>query len=168
MNRPTKQKKIPPKFEKPKGPVTLGQTTFIDEILKRTESQPSVGFRKAISRPPTSSLQATESPSEALAEIHSQTEGIEKYSQEIENPCVISPQEGNSSSLHEGEGEIGEIGDSTSPIEIAQTISSPNKGSVVKIIQNQGPESPQTVGQQGILIIPDKGSDVKAIPTPAS
>ena len=50
MNRPTKKNKIPPKIEKPKGLVTLGQTTFIDEILKRTESQPSIGLRKAISR----------------------------------------------------------------------------------------------------------------------
>ena len=91
MNRPTKHKKIPPKIEKPKGPVTLGRTTFIDEILKRTESQPSVGFRKTISRQPTSSLQATESPSQAFAEIHSQTKGIDKDSQEIENPCIISP-----------------------------------------------------------------------------
>ena len=88
MNRPTKQNKIPPKTKKPKGQVTLGRTTFIDEILKKTESQPSVGFRKAISRQPTSSLQATESPSEAFAEIHSQIEGIEKDSQEIENPCI--------------------------------------------------------------------------------
>ena len=77
MNRQTKKNKIPPKIEKPKGPVTLGRTTFIDKIHKRTESQPSVGSRRTISRQPTSSLQATESPSEAFAEIHSQTEGIE-------------------------------------------------------------------------------------------
>ena len=69
MNKSTKRNKIPPKTEKPKGSVTLGCTTFIDEIFKRTESQPSVGFRKIISRQPTSSLQATESPSEAFAEI---------------------------------------------------------------------------------------------------
>ena len=86
MNKPTKQNKIPPKIEKPKGLVTLGQTTFIDEILKRTESQPSVGPRRVISRQPTSSIQATESPFEAFAEIHSQTVGIEQDSQEIENP----------------------------------------------------------------------------------
>ena len=99
MNKPTKQKKIPPKIEKPKGPVTLGRTTSIDEILKRTESQPSVGFKRTTSRQPTSSLKATESPSEAFAEICSQTEGIEQDSQEIENPCISFPQEGNASNL---------------------------------------------------------------------
>ena len=77
MNKPAKQNKIPPKPEKPKGPLTLGRTTFIDEILKNIESQPSVGPRKVISRQPTSSLQATESPSIAFSEVHSQTEGIE-------------------------------------------------------------------------------------------
>lgn len=84
MNRKAKQNKIPPKPEKPKGPLTLGRTTFIDEILKKTESQPSVGPRKVISRQPTSSLQNTESPSIAFADIHSQTEGIEQDSQEID------------------------------------------------------------------------------------
>ena len=86
MNKPTKQNKNPPKPKKTKGPMTLGRTTFIEEILKKTESQPSVGPRKVISRQPTSSLQATESPFEAFAEIHSQTMGIEQDSQEIENP----------------------------------------------------------------------------------
>ena len=168
MNRPTTQNKIPPKIEKPKGSVTLGRTNFIDEILKRTESHPLVGFRKTISRQPTSSLQATESPSKAFAEIHSQTEGIEQDSQEIENPCIISPQKGKSSNLREGEGETGETGDLKSPIEISQLLSSPDKGSAIKLVQNQGPESPQTIGQQGILIFRDKGSVVKSIPAPSS
>ena len=140
MNKTIKRNKIPPKIEKPKGTVTLGCTTFIDEILKKTESQPSVGFK--ITRQPTSSLQATESPSEAFAEIHSQTEGIKQDSQEIENPCIGFLHEGNASNLQEGEGEMGEITDLKSPIETAQTISSPDKGSVVQLIQNQGPESP--------------------------
>ena len=56
MTRKSKKYKIPPKIEKPKGLVTLGRTTFIDEILKKTESQPSVGPRKVISRQPTSSF----------------------------------------------------------------------------------------------------------------
>ena len=165
MNRPTKQNKIPPKTEKPKGSVTLGRTTFIDEILKITESHPLIGFRKAISRQPTSYLQATESPSEASAEIHSQIEGIEQDSQEIGNPCISSPQEGNFSNLREGEGKMGETKDPQSPIKVTQRISIPD--SFVQLTQNQGPESPQTVGQQGILIIPDKGSAVKAIPAPS-
>lgn len=167
MNKPTKRNKIPPKTKKPKGLVTLGCTTFIDEILKRTESQPSLGFKRTTSRQPTSSLHAIESPSKAFAEIHSQTEGIEQDSQEIENPCISFLQEGNYSNLREGEGETGETTDLKSPIEISRTIISPDKGSVVQIIQNQGPESPQTIGHQEILIIPDKGSVVKAIPVPA-
>jgi len=32
-----------PKLEKPKGPMTLGRSTFIDDILNKVESQPSVG-----------------------------------------------------------------------------------------------------------------------------
>ena len=76
MNKPIKRNKIPPKTKKPKGPVTPGRATFIDEILKKTESQPSVGFKITTSRQPTSSLQATESPSQAFAEIYSQIEGI--------------------------------------------------------------------------------------------
>ena len=88
MNRPTKKNKNPPKIEKPKGSVTLGRTTFIDEIFKRTTS-----------RKPTSSLQAAESPSEAFAKIHNQKNGIEQDSQEIENPCISFLQEGIPSNL---------------------------------------------------------------------
>ena len=125
MNKPAKENKIPPKPEKPKGPVTLGRTTFIDEILKKTKSQPSVGPRKFICRQPTSSLQATESPSEAFAEI--KIVGIEQDSQEIENSLLISVQEGNSSNLCEGGGETGEIEEPKSPFEVIQTVSSPDK-----------------------------------------
>ena len=74
MTRKTKQEKIPPKLEKPKVLVTLGRRIFIDEILKKTESQPSVGPRKVIYRQTTSSLQATKSPYVAFVEVHSQTE----------------------------------------------------------------------------------------------
>ena len=72
----TTQKKLE-KDQKPpskaKGPVTLGRTTFIDEIYKKTESQLSVGLRKIHSKQPTSSLQATASPSGAYGEVQSQT-----------------------------------------------------------------------------------------------
>ena len=54
--------------------MTLGRSTFIDEILKKVESQPSLGPGKVTSRKPTSSLQATGSPSVAFAEVHSQTD----------------------------------------------------------------------------------------------
>ena len=65
--------------------MTFGRTTFIDKILKKTESQSSIGPRKVISRQPASSLWATKSPSVAFAEVHSQTEETEQESQEIEN-----------------------------------------------------------------------------------
>ena len=94
LTRKSKQDKIPPKLEKPKGPVTLGRTTFIDKILKKTESQPSVGPRKVISRQPTSSLQTTESSSIAFAKVRIQTEETEQDSQKIENSRPISLQEG--------------------------------------------------------------------------
>ena len=74
QKEPGKNTKPLPKPENPKGPVTLGRTTFIDKIYKKAESQPSVGPRKIISKQPTSSLQATGSPSIAFAEMHSQTE----------------------------------------------------------------------------------------------
>jgi len=59
QKKPEKNSKPLPKPEKAKGPVTLGRSTFIDEIFNKAESQPSVGPRKVISRQPTSYLQAT-------------------------------------------------------------------------------------------------------------
>ena len=97
--------------------------------------------------------------------MHNQTE--EQYFQEIENS---SPKylQGNLSNLFEGGGEIGETKEPISPLGIVQPLSSPDKGSSAKIIYNdeeiQEPESPQTLGT---LIIPDKGSVVKAIPVRA-
>ena len=63
--------------------------------------------------------------------------GIEQDSQEIENPYPISPQEMKSSNICEGEGETGEAEEPKYPLEIVQTVSSPDKGSVVNIIQNK-------------------------------
>ena len=59
MTRKFKQNEIPPRPEKPKGSVTLGRTTFIDNIIKNSESQSVVRTIKIASRQPTSSLQAT-------------------------------------------------------------------------------------------------------------
>ena len=76
----TKQKKLEknpkplPKPDKAKVLVTLGWSTFEDEILKKAESQLSVGPRKVASRQPTSSLRTTESASIAFTEVHNQTE----------------------------------------------------------------------------------------------
>ena len=58
------------------------------------------------------------------------------------------------------------------PFGVFQTLSSPDKGSAAKIIQNKAeepeePKSPQIIVQQGTLIIPDQGSVSKVIPTPS-
>ena len=74
QKKPEKNPKPIPKPNKAKGPVTLGRSTFIDEILEQAESQPSVGPRKVASRQPTSSFQATKSPSVAFAEVYTQIE----------------------------------------------------------------------------------------------
>ena len=72
--------------------------------------------------------------------MHSQIEETEQDSQEIGNSHPIYLQEGNSSNLHEGGGETGEIEKPRSPLEVVQTLSSPDKGSVFKIIQNKAEE----------------------------
>jgi len=161
--KPEKNPKPLPKPEKAKGPVTLGRSTFIDKILEKEKSQPSVGPRKVASRQPTSSLHARGSPSIALAEVHSQIE--EQDFQEIENSSPKSLQEWNLSNLCEGRGETGETEEPGSPLGIIQPLRSPYKGSAVNFIQNE--ESPQTLNQQGTLIIPDQGSVVKATPAPS-
>jgi len=93
--------------------------------------------------------------------VHSQTE--EQDFHEIENSTPELLQEGNFSNLCEGEGETGETKEPRSPIGTNQPLNSPDKGSAVKIIV-EGTQSPQT---SGILIIPDKGSDIKTIPVKA-
>ena len=140
QKKPEKNPKPLPNPDKVKGSVTLGQSTFIDEILKKAESHPSLGPRKVTSRQPTSSLQATGSPFVAFAEVHSQTE--EQDFQEIENSSPKSLQEGNLSNLCEGRGETGETKEPRFPLGIIQPLSSPNKGSVTKTIHNEV-EEPQ-------------------------
>ena len=74
----TENNPIPlPKPDKAKGPVTLGRSTFIDNIIKEVESQPSVGPRKVASIQPTISLQTTGSPYIAYADVNNKTEGTE-------------------------------------------------------------------------------------------
>ena len=131
-----------------------------------------MGPRKVASRQPTGSLRATGTPYIAFAKVHNKTEDTEQDFQEIENSHPIYLQEGNSSNLCEG-GETGETEEPRSPLKIVQTLSSPDKESVVKIIQNKAeepeePRSPQIVVQQGTLIILDQVSVVKLIPTPSS
>jgi len=78
--------------------------------------------------------------------VHNKTKDTEQDFQEIENSHPISFQEGNSSKLCEGGGETGEIEEPKSPLEIVLTLNSPDKGSVVKIIQNkiEEPEEPKS------------------------
>src|ERR1700733_6003307 len=150
----TKKKEIEKNIKLPvkaKGPVTLGRTTFIDEIYKKTESQPSVGFKRDNFKQPTSSLQATTSPSGAFAEIHSQTN-------EIENSVTERLQEGNLSNLCEGEGETGEIKEPGSPSRVIPLLNSPDKESVARINIEATP-FPQT--EIPVVEILDKGSVVK-------
>jgi hypothetical protein len=59
--------KPPPKITKTQGSVIPGRSTFIDEIIKKGESQASVGPRKRIP-------QALVSPTTAHAKIHSITQ----------------------------------------------------------------------------------------------
>ena len=82
QKKPEKNQKHPSKIEKAKGSATLGRKTFIDEIYKKAGSPPSVGYKKVNSKQPASSLQASELPFEAFAEVHSQTE--EQDFQEIQ------------------------------------------------------------------------------------
>ena len=92
----TKKKKLEnnpkplPKPDKAKGPVTLVRSTFIYDIIKKDECQPSVGHRKVASTQPTGSLRATHSPFVAFAEGHNKIEENEQYFQEIENSHPIS------------------------------------------------------------------------------
>ena len=64
--------------------------------------------------------------------MHSQIE--EQDFQEIENSSPKSLEEGNLSNLCEGGGEIGETEEPRSPLGILHPLSSPDKGSAIKVI----------------------------------
>lgn len=67
-----KDQNPPPKSTKPKGSVNLGRSTFIDEIVRKAESQASIGLEIVSRKIPTVIPQATVSSSVAHVEIHSQ------------------------------------------------------------------------------------------------
>lgn len=138
--RPEKDIIPHPKPEKSKGPVTIGRSTFIEEIIRKVESQSSVGPWTIATRHPTISLQVTGSPSVANAEIHNNTEGSEQSFQDIENSQPRASQEGNSCNLCEGEGETG----------------NPK-------IKSSKPRSPEVVIEQWTPSVLDRGSIVKII-----
>jgi hypothetical protein len=66
--------KPPPKITKAQGLVLPGRSTFIDYIIRKVESQASVGPRKGSTQIP----QVPVSPTTSHAEIHRKTEGTEQ------------------------------------------------------------------------------------------
>jgi hypothetical protein len=78
-----------------------GRSTFIDEIIRKDESQALVGPQKGSTRIP----QEKNSPTASHVEVHSRTEGIEQSFQNTDIPPLIPLEEGNSCNLEEGEGE---------------------------------------------------------------
>ena len=77
------------------------RSTFIDKIIKKGESQASVGPRKG----PTRIRQAIVSPNTAHAKIHRKTEGTEQSFQNTYLPLFNPLEEGSSNNLEEGIGE---------------------------------------------------------------
>ena len=85
--------------------MNLWRTTFIDEIIRRAESQASVGFQAIPGKSSTAIPQATGSPSAAHAEIQSQVGGSEQSFQAAISLPSDPLQEGKLCKLREGEGE---------------------------------------------------------------
>lgn len=78
MTRNKKIKKYqnpPPKSTKPKGSVNLGRSTFIDEIIRKAQSQASIGPLTISIKSPTIIPHKAGSQSATYAEIHSQIGG---------------------------------------------------------------------------------------------
>lgn len=95
----------PPKSIKPKGSLNFPRTTFIDKIIRRVESQASVGFQAILGKSSTAIPQAIGSPSAAHAEIQSQVGGLEQSFQATISLHSNPIQEGKSCNLREGKGE---------------------------------------------------------------
>ena len=128
--------KPPPKITKTQGSMIPGRSTFIDEIIKKGESQALVGPRKGPTRIP----QAVVSPTTAHTDIHRKSEGTEQSFQNTDLPLLNPLEEGSSNNLEEGVGE-------TSGVARADPPPPPD------------PESPAK--EKGIFKILDKGSAIK-------
>jgi hypothetical protein len=113
------------------------RSTFIDEIIRKDESQALVGPRKGSTRIP----QATNSPTATHVEVHSGTEGAEQSFQNTHTPPLNPLDKGNSCNLEEGEGETSGI---------VEANPSPEPGSLVILIGEGTPE------------IPDIGNTIKS------
>jgi hypothetical protein len=127
---PEKQKPLP-KNTKPQGLMPPRRSTFIDEIIRKVESQAYIGPQKGSTRVP----QESNSPTRAHTEVHKRTEGIEQSFQNTHTPLFSPLGEGNSCNLREGEGETSEIIDA---------YPQPHK-----------PRSPMILAGEGTLEIPD-------------
>jgi hypothetical protein len=84
--------KPPKKITKSQGSVLPGRSTFIDDIIRKVESQASVGPRKGSTRIP----QVAVSPTATHTKIHRKTEGTEKRFQSIDLPPLNPLEERNS------------------------------------------------------------------------
>ena len=102
-----KDQNPPPKSIKPKGLMKLMRSTFIDEIIRKEESQALVGPRTISRKIPTEIPQAADLPSTPYVEIHSQINGTKQSFQVTKNLHYNPSQEGKSCNLR-GEGETSE------------------------------------------------------------
>jgi hypothetical protein len=118
------------------------RSTFIDEIIKKGESQASVGPRKGSTRIP----QIVVSPTVAHAEIHKKSKGTEQSFQNTDLPPLNPLEEGISNNIEEGIGET---------------------SGVAKAYPPPPPPDPESPAKGGdISEIPDKGSAVKFLGRP--
>ena len=120
----------------------LGRTTYIDEIIRKSESQESIWPITISIQSPITLPQATTSPPISHAEIHGKKKGSKKNLQTVDHICTDPSREGGSCNLQEGEGETSGI------------------------IQIEAPEpkSPERVVETEVLRIPEQGSAVKPPP----
>ena len=132
----------PQKSVKPKRLVILGRTTYIDEIIKKFESQASLAPRTTSIQSPNTLPRVVASPSAAHAMIHNETEGFEQSLQNAEHISNGPSREGASWNLQVGEGETsGEIQ-----------------------VEDLDPESAEKVVETETLGIPDRWSAIKPPP----
>lgn len=100
-----KEHNPPPKPTKPKGSVNLGRMTFIYKIVRRAESQASIGFQAIPVKSFIAIPQAVGSPFAAYIEIQSQVGGSKQSLQATIILHYDPLQEGKSCNLREGKGE---------------------------------------------------------------
>jgi hypothetical protein len=126
--------KPPPKITKAQGSVLPRRSTFIEYIIRKEESQASVGPRKGSTQIP----QVVVLPTTTHAKIHRKMEGTEQIFQSTDVPPLNPLEEGNSCNLEEGEGETSGITktdpppDPKSPVKEECIPEIPDRGSAIK------------------------------------